>query len=276
MAEPHNAPPIALTVAGSDTGGAAGIAADLKSFSANGVHGVYALTLLTAQNSTGIHAASTVEPSMIAAQLDALTEDFEIAATKTGLLFSADAVSIVADRIDDLGALVIDPVLVRSNGSPLVDDAVVTATRDRLFPAATVISPNASETTLLTGIEIDSLDDAAKAAEALLETGCGAAVVTGVPDDQQPDMIVDVVARSGEPTLLARHVRVDTPNLLGTGCSFSAAITAGLAKGFPVIDAINAAQGFVADGLRSAHTWRLCSGQGGIDHMARQQPPDYL
>lgn len=258
-------PPIVATIAGSDTGGAAGVAADLKSFAAHGVHGVYALTMLTAQNTTGISAVQPLGADFIAAQLDALLGDYEIAAAKTGLLFSEHAVAEVVARAHSLGALVVDPVLVRSSGAPLVEGAVVDAYRTALVPLATVITPNVAEAALLSGMSVDSVDNALVAARALCEQGAHAVVVTGVPDgSQMADVFVD-----GESQKVMRHDQVDTDNLLGTGCSFAASTAARLAHGDALVEAIEQARAYVHDGLRSAADWRLGAEQGPIDHMAR-------
>lgn len=256
-------PPVAMTIAGSDSGGNAGLAADLKTFAAHGVHGVFALTVVTAQNTTGIVSAVALDAAVVAGQIDAVVSDFSVAATKTGLLFSEEAVHLVADRAEKLGPLVVDPVLVTSAGEPMLAPDVGQAYIDRLIPLASVLTPNVAEAALLTGIDITTRAALADAAAALVDMGSGAVVVTGYLDD---DEAVDALAANGE-VELAAHERVDTKNVLGTGCSLSAALTARLARGEVFDVAIAGATSFVLEGLRSGASWTLGAGHGPIDHL---------
>jgi len=261
-------PPVVATIAGSDTGGAAGLAADLKSFAAFGVHGVYALTMLTAQNTTGISSVQVLDAAFIAAQLDALLADYDLAATKTGLLFSEQAVAEVVTRANALGSLVVDPVLVRSSGTPLVAPEVVQRYQKDLIPLADLITPNVAEASLLSGVEVDSVHTALIAANMLRERGAQAVVVTGVSEGaRMADVLVD-----GDGDTVLRHAAIDTPNVLGTGCSFSASVASNLALGNGLAVSVEAARDFVHAGVRSGAKWRLGAGQGPIDHMARFRP----
>ncbi|MFT7476244.1 MAG: hydroxymethylpyrimidine kinase/phosphomethylpyrimidine kinase [Verrucomicrobiales bacterium] len=256
-------PPVALTIAGTDSGGNAGLAADLKTFAAHRVHGVFAVTVVTAQNTTGIVSAVPMERSLIEAQIDATLDDFIIGATKTGLLFSPQAVASVAERADRLGPLVVDPVLVTSQGKPMLSPEMASRYIEQLFPHAVVITPNVAEAALLTGVTVDDRVSAARAAEALLSFGPKAVVVTGL---LEPSHAVDVVAtESGTKTM--EHERVDTINVLGTGCSLAAAVTARLCREESVEQAIAGAAEFVLEGLRSGSRWRLGEGRGPIDHF---------
>ena len=257
-------PPVALTIAGTDTGGSAGLAADLKTFARHGVHGVFALTIATAQNTTGITSIHALPGEFVGEQIDAVTRDFKVAATKTGLLYSAAAVEAVVERAASFGPLVVDPVLVNSAGSPMLSDEMISLYREQLLPIATVITPNVAEAELLSGISIDGRESAEAAASALADLGPAAVVVTGLLEDR---WAVDVVAIDGD-TYPMEHQRVDTKNVLGTGCSLSAAITASLASGVPIEPAIGSAASFVLAGLESAVTWRLGEGRGPIDHFA--------
>lgn len=257
-------PPVALTIAGSDTGGGAGLAADLKTFARHGVHGVFALTIATAQNTTGITAVHPLPGEFVGEQIDAVTRDFRVAATKTGLLYSQAAVEAVVDRAESCGPLVVDPVLVTSAGTPMLSADMVALYRQRLLPLATVITPNVAEASLLSGIEIIDRVSAEVAAAALLELGPAAVVITGLLEER---WAVDTVAVDGE-IYPMEHQRIDTKNVLGTGCSLSAAITASLASGLPIEPSIGAAASFVLAGLESAATWRLGEGRGPIDHFA--------
>jgi len=261
---PSMTPSTVLSVAGSDSGGNAGLAADLKTFAAHGVHGVFAVTLVTAQDTTGIAAAVPMTADLIASQIDAVTSDFAVAATKTGLLFTVGAIDVVASRASELGPLVIDPVLVSSSGAPLLDGAVQEAYVQLLFPVAEVITPNVFEASLLTGIRIERRDDAVRAATELLELGPKAVLVTGLHDGAHA---VDVFASSAG-TVPLEHDLIATSNVLGTGCSLSASIAARLALGDDLSAAVVAARRYVLDGLRGSKDWRLGAGQGPIDHFA--------
>lgn len=262
-------PPVALTIAGSDTGASAGVAADLKTFASHGVHGVFALTIATAQNTTGISAVHQLPAEFIGAQIDAVTRDFRVAATKTGLLYSPEAVEVVVDRARGLGPLVIDPVIVNSAGVPMLAPEMTQLYIDKLFPLATVVTPNVSEAVLLSGVEITDRESAVEAAKVLASFGTESVVITGLLEEEEA---VDVVAIHGEVEVL-EHDRVLTPNVLGTGCSLSAAITAALASGVPIEGAFRSAITFVLEGLKSSTTWRLGEGSGPIDHFAHQRNP---
>lgn len=256
-------PPIALTIAGTDSGGSAGLAADLKTFSAHRVHGVFAVTVVTAQNSIGIRSVERINAEMVGQQLDAVLDDFAVAATKTGLLFTPDIVDIVGAHVGRLGQLVVDPVLVTSTGEPMLDDAMPDAYRTHLFPHAAVCTPNVAEASLLTGIDVVDRATAMEAASAIHTMGPDTVVVTGLLLDE---VSVDAVATS-EGSRTYERERIDTPNVLGTGCSLSAATAAHLARGASVVASIVDAASFVNDGLRSSASWRLGAGRGPIDHF---------
>lgn len=258
-------PPVSMTIAGTDSGGSAGVAADLKSFAAHGTHGVFAVTLVTAQNTTGIVAAEPMTIALIEAQIDALTEGFTIGATKTGLLFTAGTVELVAAHRTSLGPLVVDPVLVSSAGRSLFEPDVAAAYIERLFPIATVITPNVAEASLLTGMTIENRTDALAAGAALLELGPQAVVITGLHDGPRA---VDVLA-THEKVVALDHELIDTVNVLGTGCSLSASIAARLARGDDITNAVDEARRYVFDGLRGSAGWMLGPGHGPIDHFAR-------
>lgn len=252
-----------LTIAGTDSGGSAGLAADLKTFAAHAVHGVFAVTVVTAQNSLGIRSVEPVEATMVAEQLDAVADDFTITAAKTGLLFTPEIVEVVGARADAFGRLVVDPVLVTSAGVPMLDDAMPDAYRTHVFPHAAACTPNVAEASLLTGIDVVDRATAIEAAAAIETMGPEVVVVTGLLID---DLAIDVVVFNGE-SRVYEQARIDTQNVLGTGCSFSAAITALLASGADMETAIVGAAKFVHDGLRSSASWQLGAGRGPIDHF---------
>lgn len=260
-------PSTALTIAGTDSGGAAGLAADVKTFAAHNVHGVFAVTVVTAQNSTGIRSVEPITADMVAQQIDAVADDFTIAATKTGLLFTPDVVEVVAARASRLGRLVIDPVLVTSAGRPMLDDAMPDAYRTHLFPHASLCTPNVAEASLLSGIDIVDRSSAMKAAAAIQKMGPELVVVTGLLLDE---LSVDALATDGRTTTHEQE-RIVTQNVLGTGCSLSAAAAAHLANTASLEDAVTRAAGFVHDGLRSSANWQLGQGRGPIDHFTRNK-----
>jgi hydroxymethylpyrimidine/phosphomethylpyrimidine kinase len=253
-----------MTIAASDSGGGAGLAADLKSFGANGVHGVFALTAVTAQNTAEVRAVEVMPAAIVDAQIECVLADFDVSAVKTGLLFGAETGRLVAARLAGRPNLVIDPVLVTSSGRRILDATEIDAVyRDELFPRATVLTPNYAEASLLTGVRIESIDDMAEAARRLGSLGPEHVVVTGWLTDAEA---VDVHYTSGVVTEL-REPRIRTRNVHGSGCSFAAGIAAGLAAGADVETAISAAKRFVATAIWGARDWRLGSGHGPIDHL---------
>lgn len=252
-------PPVALTIAGSDSGGGAGIQADLKTFAMHGVFGTSVVTALTAQNTLGVQAIQPTPGGFTAAQLDALLADLPPAAAKTGMLATAGNVRAVADRAPVLPNLVVDPVLVSSTGQRLFEAATERAYLDVLFPHARVVTPNLREAAALTGRSLSTVDDMVAAAGQLAGTGAGCVVVKG-GHLAGPDA-VDVVWHNGDVELVSAE-RVDTGNDHGTGCTFAAALTARLALGFGLPEAIRAAKTYVAQGLSIGAAWRLGAGHG--------------
>lgn len=223
-------PAVALTVAGTDSGGAAGVAADLATFGHLGAHGACVVTAVTAQDTTGVRAAHPVPLDVVAAQLDAVLDDLPVAATKTGMLGSADVVRLVADRLGG-GTLVVDPVLVATSGAVLGDAEVVAAYREDLLPRATLVTPNLAEARVLTGRD-DAPDlDAPDLAVRLADLGC-AVVVTGGPGWRAGEPVqscTDWFCLAGGTPVRLEHGAVPTTNDHGTGCTFSSAVAAGLA-----------------------------------------------
>jgi hydroxymethylpyrimidine/phosphomethylpyrimidine kinase len=252
-------PAVALTVAGSDSGGAAGVSADLKAFALNGVFGTSVLTVLTAQNTVGITAIEPVPAGFVRAQLDAVLADLPVAAVKTGMLASGSTVELVAEYAPRLPNLVVDPVLVGSAGNRLFPSTVDTAYLEGLFPHAAVVTPNLHEAALLTGRELSTVDEMVGAARALARTGARCVVVKGgrLPGAQA----VDVVWRAGEVRLL-RTPWIDTPNNHGTGDTFAATTAALLARGVDLDAALDGAKSYVQAALARGAAWRLGAGHG--------------
>ena len=258
-------PPVALTIAGTDSGAGAGVGADLKAFAAQGVHGTFAVTVVTAQNTMEVRDAHPIPTAVLGSQIDAVTADLPVAATKTGLLWGADALRTVADRLDRLGRLVVDPVLVNSKRERIQPTEMDALYRTLLFPTATVLTPNVAEAQLLTGRDIHTSADAATAASALQDAGVEHVVVTGLLEDGQA---IDAWAGPDGVELLAAPT-VDTRNIHGTGCSFAATIAARLAHGDPADVAIPTAKDAIAGAIAASARWELGAGQGPIDHFWR-------
>jgi hydroxymethylpyrimidine/phosphomethylpyrimidine kinase len=261
-------PPTALTIAGSDSGGGAGIQADLKTFAAHGVHGTSALTAVTAQNTAEVRGVVALDPDFVRLQIEAVLDDFAVTGVKTGMLANRAIVDVVADlaAAGCLPGLVVDPVLVSSTGHALMAPDGLTAYIERLLPHALVVTPNLREAGTLTGIDVADLMSVpamTEAAEMIRARGARYVVVKG---GHLTDAAHDVVAGPEGVTVL-EAVRVVTGNDHGTGCSLSAAIAARLARGDDVLTAVRAAKIFVARGLAGAAGWRLGAGHGPIDHL---------
>jgi hydroxymethylpyrimidine/phosphomethylpyrimidine kinase len=259
-------PPVALTIAGSDSGGGAGIQADLKTFAALGVFGTSVLTAVTAQNTTAVLGVRILEPGFVELQIEAVLTDLPVAAVKTGMLASAETVAVVARRAaaGDLPHLVVDPVMVTSTGTPLLDDDGVTAYRELLLPHTEVCTPNMREAALLTAVAVSDVAGMEKAARRLAEYGARVVVVKGghLAGDRAPD----VVLADGVVTVLEGD-RIVSANDHGTGCSLSAATAARLASGAAIPDALRDAKAFVARAISGAASWTLGSGHGPLDHF---------
>ncbi len=262
-------PPVAMTIAGSDSGGGAGIQADLKTFAALGVFGTSAVTALTAQNTAGVTGVHTVPPEFVVSQVETVLEDLPVAAVKTGMLATAAILTAVAElaAAGKLPNLVVDPVMVASSGARLLDLNAERAYLERLLPHATVATPNLLEAQVMLGRTITTLDQQRTAAEELAALGPRVVVVKGghaVTDT--PDEAVDIVATEGSVTEL-RSPRVPTRNNHGSGCSFASAVAAGLAMGMSTLDAVVAAKDFVHRAVSGGATWSLGKGHGPLDHF---------
>ncbi|WP_326561064.1 bifunctional hydroxymethylpyrimidine kinase/phosphomethylpyrimidine kinase [Micromonospora sp. NBC_01796] len=257
-------PPVALTIAGSDSGAGAGIQADLKVFAALGVYGTSVITALTAQNTHQVRAVLPTPADIVTAQLDAVLSDLPVLAAKTGMLGTeevADAVAAQA-RAGLLPHLVVDPVLVSTSGHRLGVVAAVT----RLLPYALVATPNREEAAAIVGRPVTTTDEMVAAAAQIAAGGPRYVVVTGGGDDDDRTEAVDVFW-TGTGTRLLAGPRVPTRNTHGTGCSFSAAIAARIALGDAVPDAVVFAKEYVARALAGARDWELGTGHGPLDHF---------
>ena len=254
---------VALTIAGSDSGGGAGVAADLKTFEAHGVWGTLALTAVTAQNTLGVHATEVVPAELVRVQVGAVASDLGVDAAKTGMLATAEVAEAVADAVRDFGVhpLVVYPVLRSSRGDVLLGDDGLDVVRERLLPLAAVVTPNLAEAAALTGREVDDRAAMEDAARALVDLGAGVALVTGghLAGDSAEDCLLQA---GGRPTWLEAP-RVVTNRTHGTGCVLSAAVWAEMARGMQPADAGVAAKQFVAKALAGGVA--LGSGPGAVD-----------
>jgi hydroxymethylpyrimidine/phosphomethylpyrimidine kinase len=262
-------PPVALTIAGSDSGGGAGIQADLKTFAACEVYGASAITALTAQNTRGVWGVHTVPADFVRAQVEAVLADFAVAATKTGMLATPDVVATVAELAEQgrLPHLVVDPVMVASSGDRLLEQAAEDLYRDALLPHAAVVTPNLHETAVLLGEEITTLAAQHEAARALGRLCPGVVVIKGGHRTKGAEHGAVDVVWDGHTTTELSAARVDTVNNHGTGCTFSAAIAAALASGATHGEAVQRAKVFVTRAIGDAADWRLGGGHGPLDHF---------
>lgn len=254
---------LALTIAGSDSSGGAGIQADLKTFAAHGVFGLSAITAVTAQNTTGVSDVAIMPPALVTAQIDAVISDLGADAAKTGMLGNAAVTAAVADAVERLALrrLVVDPVMVATSGARLLDEAAVHIMRTRLLPLAMVITPNVAEAAILTGLRIERAADLAIAARRLVELGARAALVKGGHlDGPATDAFWD-----GSTALELVAGRVPGRNTHGTGCTLSAAIAARLALGDDLPDAVQRAKAYVTKAIAQAPS--LGHGHGPVEHF---------
>ncbi len=256
--------PCVLTIAGSDSGGGAGIQADLKAISIAGCYGASAITALTAQNTTGVTGIEAVTPDFVALQIETVCSDIKIQAAKTGMLFSAPIIRAVAASLHDKDfPLVIDPVCVATSGAKLLKDDAVQAMKD-LFPLADLLTPNVPEAELFTDMEISTREDIFKAIDLLLEMGPKAVLIKGGHFDSVAS--TDWLGIKGRQPIPLMQQRVETKNSHGTGCTLSATIAANLAKGHDMVTAVRKAQEYLNLALRAG--FDLGEGSGPPNHLA--------
>jgi hydroxymethylpyrimidine/phosphomethylpyrimidine kinase len=251
-----------MTIAGSDSGGGAGIQADLKTFAALGVHGTSALTAITAQNTTGVTDILELPIELVRRQIAAVVEDIGVQAAKTGMLSNAAIIATVAEavRAYDLRLLVVDPVMVAKGGARLLRDDAVDALRGQLIPLAAVVTPNLPEAEVLLGREISTLDERRAAARDIVAMGAGAAIVKGGHADDATDVFFD-----GSEMIELHAERIATSNTHGSGCVFSAAITAMLARGADPLEAATRAKSFITEAIASS--LEIGHGHGPVNPM---------
>lgn len=255
---------IALTIAGSDSSGGAGIQADLKTFAAHGVYGTSAITAITAQNTIGVTAVQALAADLVTAQIEAVAGDLRLDVVKTGMLATAAIVEAVAAAIEalELPSVVVDPVMIAKSGDRLFDDEAIDTLRRELLPRARLVTPNVPEAEVLTGRAITSLEEVRDAARRIHALGAAAVVIKGghLPGDEAIDVLYD-----GRTFLELREPRIVSRNTHGTGCTFASAIAAQFALGRPLPEAVRLAKAYVTGAIR--HGLPIGRGHGPVDHF---------
>jgi len=259
--------PVALTIAGSDSGGGAGIQADLKAMASFGVYGTSVLTAVTAQNTVAVTAVQEIGPGVVEAQIAAVLDDFDVKAVKVGMLASSRIVRAVAKGLAEYrGTVVLDPVMVAKSGDSLLRDDAVAALADELLPQATILTPNLPEAARLLAREpADAIPERTEQGEALLRLGPSAVLMKG-GHAAGPECHDVLVMRGAQPQVFT-SARIDTRHTHGTGCTLSSAIAASLARGHPLPAAVEAAHTYLHHAIRAADRLDLGSGHGPVHHF---------
>ena len=256
---------IAMTIAGSDSGGGAGIQADLRTFAFHCVHGTSALTCITAQNTVGVNQVLAIDPKTVVAQIEAVTEDLNVGATKTGMLLDREIILAVARSIQkfNLAPLVVDPVMVSRTGAKLLDDRAVASLQEKLFPLATIVTPNRYEAEISSNLTINNLKDMKAAAQIIYQKGASSVLIKG--GSMSEDLRGVDVFFDGRDYRILRTEIVDTKHTHGTGCSLSAAIAANLSLGKDILSSVVAAKKYVTEALK--YSLDIGRGTGPIGHF---------
>lgn len=266
---------IAMTIAGSDSGGGAGIQADLKTFQELGTFGTSAITAITAQNTLGVHGVQPIDLDMIESQIDAVMTDLRPDAVKTGMLFSAEIIRIVAEKFQqyNIQNIVIDPVMIAKGGASLLQQEAVDALKNELVPLATIITPNIPEAEVLADMEIVTEDHIAEAAKRILALGAKGVWMKG-GHSKDPEFAKDFVFLQDGTSFSMTSKRIDTDNTHGTGCTSSASVTASLAKGMSLKDALIVGKSFIQAAIEE--DLQLGSGHGPTNHSAYRYVQDRM
>ena len=254
-----------LTIAGSDSGGGAGIQADLKTFTAFGVFGTSAITALTAQNTVGVQGISEVDPEFVKKQITSVLDDIGTDAVKTGMLASPEIVRVVAGTLSDYNIknIVVDPVMIAKSGDSLLSEDAGKCVIQYLIPLAAVVTPNIHEAEAMLDIRINTIDDMKKAGAMIRDMGCDWVVIKG--GHMENEKMATDVAYDGKEYFLLSEERCNTKNSHGTGCTFSSAIAAGIAKGYPVLKAIQQAKAFITMAIKES--FAIGAGHGPTNHF---------
>lgn len=253
----------ALTIAGSDSSGGAGLQADLKTFSAFGIYGMSVVTAVTAQDTVKVHSAFGLDPKFIGLQFEAVLTDIGVDGIKTGMLYDASVVQLIAEKLhrNPVPHIVVDPVMVSKGGDRLLEPGAIDILKRELIPAATLITPNIPEAELLSGLSIQSLDDVREAATEIKELGCQAVLIKGGHlEGEAVDVLFD-----GEIFTEFKSERIASRNTHGTGCTYSAAILSNLIKGHPLIESIRISKDYITEAIRNAFS--LGKGHGPLNHF---------
>lgn len=264
--------PVALTIAGSDSGGGAGIQADLKTFSALGVFGASVITSVTAQNTLGVRGIQAISPEILQGQLEAVFEDLRIDAVKIGMLFHAEAVRIVVDIIERFRPkhIICDPVMISTSGSQLIEDEAVEEMARTLFRRVSLLTPNVDEASFLTGIPIRSESEMEQAAERLLAMGCPSVLMKG--GHLGGKEMTDILFSNGMPPLRLTAGTIQTVNSHGTGCTLSSAIAAYMALGKTLPQAVTLAKKYITEAIRAGASVKTGHGHGPLNHFFAPVP----
>lgn len=259
--------PIALTIAGSDSGGGAGVQADIKAMSANGAYAASVITAITAQNTKAVTAVHEVPADIVAAQIDAVLSDLDVDAIKLGMLFSVAIIEATAKQLTGFaGPIVVDPVMIAKSGDALLQDAAVDALIRHILPLATLLTPNLPESSRLLGVgEATSIEEMEAQGRRLIATGAKAVLMKG--GHALGDVCTDVFVDANGAVAHFQAPRIDTKNTHGTGCTYSAAIAAQIAQGFELKDAIGRAHRYLHAAIASADTLQIGSGAGPVHHF---------
>jgi len=263
--------PTVLTIAGSDSGGGAGIQSDLKTIAALGAYGASAITALTAQNTQGVRAIHAVPPEFLKQQLEAVFEDMTIDAVKIGMVNQIEVAQVISEILDRFqpGFVVFDPVMVSTSGAKLIQDETIEVLWNTLFSRADLITPNLDEAQILIGREIESVEEMKKAAEEMVEKGCKAVLLKG--GHLIGAVLYDVFARKNEPTLIMETAYIESENVHGTGCTLSSAIATFISLGNALPEAILFAKKYVAEAIDAGKNIRTGAGPGPLNHSFSPQ-----
>lgn len=259
--------PVALTIAGSDCSGGAGVQADLKTFSALGVYGASAITSIVAENTQGVQAIEAVSPEMLKQQIISVFDDIQVDAVKIGMLHAPDIVAVVAECIDRFQPkwVVLDPVMIATSGDMLIEPDTVDSLKKLLFNRATIITPNLDEAAFLSGMEITNVEEMHIAGKILLEQGCRNVLMKG--GHLKGEQITDILLLQDGESIEMNAPYIDTQNTHGTGCTLSSAIAGHLALGYSLTDAVKQAKTYITNALNAGKDIALGKGHGPVNHF---------
>ncbi|MGD8780138.1 MAG: bifunctional hydroxymethylpyrimidine kinase/phosphomethylpyrimidine kinase [Ignavibacteria bacterium] len=260
-----------LTIAGSDSGGGAGIQADIKTFSALGCFGMSAIAALTAQNTVAVTGIYEVSPNFVAQQIDAVIEDIGVDAVKIGMLQSPEIIKTVADRLKyyHVKKIVLDPVMVAKSGDRLLREDAIDALKEELIPIAEVITPNIPEAEVLTNTKIEDQSGMEKALELLADLGARSVLVKGghSGSDESSDCLLIKKDITGHEIIWIKSTRIESKNTHGTGCTLSSAIASYLAKGYNIIESVKSAKEYITAAIKAGAEYNLGKGHGPVHHF---------